>query len=393
MLISMNHWLITPRLSIAVLAVCGHTLSTPVLGAQPAPPPAQPSDLAQSATGGGKTDPPAAVEPAPPSDPFAGTSLQQDLRNFVTESKRAAAEAGRKMAGLRFGLNGPAANRLLVIPGSGDKAASISQTRTELAIMSRILSKAGNPESTQRGNFRFDFGGLGFGDRRELDALYLNGYGAIFLLDVDYPLVAPPKAAVSNNGETNGTDTAWEIAKREVAGLPTDEARAAGGGFGGGQSPVFGGGRAFVGGGGFGGSFPAQADVEYQAERVKRLTDRLIAALRHAANIKSLASTDKVVVHVHGRASRAHIAETVEKVQEEQRQGMGGLMATDPSLPMETTIRVIESSGIGAPRAGTSLTLEVPVSAIADVAEARITRDEFAKKVKVTARDDGRDEK
>jgi hypothetical protein len=389
----MKHWLFTPRLPIAVLAVCGYTLSTPILGAQLAPPPAQPSDLAQSANGGGKSGPPQSVEPASPSDPFAGTTLQQDLSHFVAESKRAAAEASRKMSGLRFGLNGPAANRLLVIPGKGDNAASVGQTRTELAIMSRILSKAGNPESSARGNFRFDFGGLGFGDRRELDALYLDGYGAVFLLDVDYPLVAPPKVALSNNRETNGTDTAWEIAKREVAGLPTDEARAGGGGFGGGQSPGFGGGRAFAGGGGFGGSFPAQADVEYQADRVKRLTDRIIAALRHAANIKSLGPNDKVVVHVHGRPSRTYLAESAEKVQEEQRKLMGGGMATDPSLAMGTSIHGIESSGSEAPRVGTSLNLEVPASAIADVAEARITRDEFAKRVRVTARDDGRDDK
>lgn len=394
----MKRWLIHSRLPIAVLTVCGYAISTPILGAQPAPPPAHPPDLAQSTEGKGKSAPPPRVEPPQPGDSSSVANLQQDLSHFVAESKRAAAEAGRKMAGLRFGLNGPAASRLLVIPGTGDAAVPVGETRTELAIMSRILSKAANPESNPRGNFRFDFGGLGFGDRRELDALYLNGYGALFLLDVDYPLVSPPKAALSTNRETNSTDTAWEIAKREIAGLPPGEAGAGGGGFGGGVSlgmggagggGGFGGGTAFGGGGGF----PGRAEVEFQPDRVKRLTDRLIGALRHAVHIKSLSPTDKVVVHVHGRTARAHLTEVIEKGQEEQSQGLGGGVVADPSLPAGASIRIIESSTADGPRAGTSLTLEVPVTAITEVAEARITRDEFAKRVKVTTRDDERDGK
>ena len=327
-----------------------------------------------------------------PTDPSA--AIQQQIHRSIDEIKRATSHAGRAVSTMRFGLSGSAASRLLVIPGSSERSAPISQTRSELAIMSRLLTKAANPESNTRASFRFDFGGVSFGEHRELDALYLDGYGAVFLIDVDYPLVAPPKLAATGGKDTNATDAAWEVARREVPGVhgAGDAGRSgvrtftrSGGGAGMSGFGGFGGGS--VGGGG------APAEVEYQADRVKQLTDRLIGALRHASNIKSMLPTDKLVVHVHGQSARNHPTEAVEKVIEEQLVPGGGGAVGGSGVTGVSVIQATETVDENGPNPGTSLTLEVPMSAVQDVAEARITREEFAKRVRVVANDDSREEK
>lgn len=334
------------------------------------------------------------VESTTGDSPDPSAAIQQQIHRSIDEIKRATSHAGRAVSSMRFGLSGPAASRLLVIPGTGERKAPISQTRAELAIMSRLLTKAANPESNTRANFRFDFGGVSFGEHRELDALYLDGYGAVFLIDVDYPLVAPPKLATSGSKDTNATDAAWEAARREVTGAPTPGERGRSGvrtftrGGGGGGMTGFG---MFGGGSAMGGGTPAE--VEYQADRVKQLTDRLIGALRHASNIKSMSTTDKLVVHVHGQAARNHPAEAVEKVIEEQVVPGGGGGLADAAPAAVTVIQTSETVDENGQHLGTSLTLEVPMSAVQDVAEARITREEFAKLVHVVARDDSREEK
>ena len=147
----------------------------------------------------------------------------------------------------------------------------------------------------------------------------------------------------------------------------------------------------FGGGSAVGGGVPAE--VEYQADRVKQLTDRLIGALRHASNIKSMLPTDKLVVHVHGPAARNHPAEAVEKVIEEQVVPGGGGAVAGSGVTGISVIQTTETVDENGQNPGTSLTLEVPMSAVQDVAEARITREEFAKLVHVVARDDSREEK
>lgn len=329
-----------------------------------------------------------AGEPADSSD-----AIQQQIHRSVDEIKRATGHVGRAMSSMRFGLSGPAASRLLVIPGSGERKAPISQTRAELAIMSRLLTKAANPESNARANFRFDFGGVSFGEHRELDALYLDGYGAVFLIDVDYPLVAPPKLAATTGKDTNATDAAWEAARREVTGVPAPGER----GRSGVRTFTLGNLQAGMGrygfGGGTAGGGGAPPEVEYQADRVKQLTDRLIGALRHASNIKSMSPTDKLVVHVHGQSARNHPTEAVGKVIEEQLVPGGGGAVGGSGMTGVSVIQATETVDENGQNPGTSLTLEVPMSAVQDVAEARITREEFAKLVHVVARDDSREEK
>lgn len=189
------------------------------------------------------------------------TSVSQkveiQLHKAQAELEQATAAAAHNFAAMRLGFNGPEANRLLVVPKPDQSPASIQQARTELAIMSRILKKADGPGNGPRKTFRFNFGGIGWGERRELDALYLAGYGAVFLLDVDFPLVPPPKVATAPNKQPEKTDDAWERARRKLAGqIPSDDALA---GPGGGLNSLNGGGNEFA--------------TEYKPEQVKQLKD------------------------------------------------------------------------------------------------------------------------
>lgn len=356
------------------------------------PPPVGPASGTNGSVSESRTD-------AVSSDPAAETSGEdayQKLNRAAEELKRATAGMGQKMSAMRLGITGPAVNRLLVIPGAGAKATPIEQTRSDLAIMSRLLSKAAASDGASRNVFRFNFGGIQIGDRRELDALYLSGYGAVFLLDVDFPLVPPPKQPSTHARESKEADSAWENARRELAGMPSGEE----GGFGrGNQGSIgFGGGGfgngSFGGGRGVGGGyFLGSAEVEYRGELVKQLTDSLINALRHASNIKSVGKDEKIIVHVLGRGYRGRAVNSTLKSRQVRSLHMESVNGNDPTQQPQANLELIEQPVETEAALGTSLTLEVSQQAVMDVAEARITRDEFGKQVKVTTRDEAKEDK
>jgi hypothetical protein len=115
------------------------------------------------------------------------------------------------------------------------------------------------------------------------EAIYLGGFGAMFLTSVNFPLLPPPKVEVEKKVEEN-VDTVWERTKQEMT-TPkrkkTDEIQ---------WWPT----SQLI-------QQQRQAQV-YNTEKVEELKRTLTKALKHAANIRGLKGDELVTVVVKGSA-------------------------------------------------------------------------------------------
>jgi hypothetical protein len=187
--------------------------------------------------------------------------------------------------------------RTLLLPGDTLSADERNHLNEDLTVMHRIVSKA-TGRRREGEPFRIAFERP---DAPELDALYLEGYGALILVAVDFPLVEPEKPA-AKKAEDEGKDQVWEETRRRVkgnAGGPEDPDEAMDG-LGGAAS-----GSGSFGGGG--GATVVQDVVMWTREteafdkdRVEALKKKLTASLKHASNIRGLRPEDTVTVVVTG---------------------------------------------------------------------------------------------
>ena len=163
--------------------------------------------------------------------------------------------------------------KALVIRSSESDPKEQAQLEEDLAVMSRILDKAASERSGGK-----PYGAMAMGidvlftpAASPLRSLYLDGYGALFMLNVGFPLLPPPHAEGQQEKPEANSD--WEDAKQELYGPR-------------------GGGRAV-----------AAAGEPYDEERVNRLKDGLLESLKNATNIRGLKSDDSITVCVFGGPS------------------------------------------------------------------------------------------
>ncbi|MHC4154887.1 MAG: hypothetical protein ACYST6_08205 [Planctomycetota bacterium] len=163
------------------------------------------------------------------------------------------------------------AGRVLVIPADQIKTKNLVTIMEDLSVMSRILDK-----KLGRSQHYSVLGNLSvFSDARAgTQCIYLDGYGALFIIKVDFPLA--PSVDTQEEEETEEpTDRLWEETRQEIfVGPGTIRQR-----------------RIHV-----------QQDTEhrYDAEKVEELKRNLIKSLRHAANIRTLEPEHWLIVTVIG---------------------------------------------------------------------------------------------
>jgi len=175
-------------------------------------------------------------------------------------------------------LGGPdhRAGRTLVIRSSESDLKEQAKLEEDLAVMSHILDKAVSERAGGHGGLAYSGTAMGIDvlytpAARALRSLYLEGYGALFLLNVGSPLLPPPQA--EDQQEKTETTTDWEDAKQELFG----------------QSG--------------GGTTIAAPSEPYDKERVNRLKEGLLESLKNATNIRDLKPDDSITVCVFGAAS------------------------------------------------------------------------------------------
>jgi len=241
---------------------------------------------------------------------------------------------------VNLGWTGRRGTRLLVLPPPAAAPDVLTEAREDLMVMSRILSKAIRDDQGGSKDW-FDMGLVVRPGAQPYDAMLLDGYGAVFFLNTAFPLVAPESKAADSTDATLERDTTWERTRRELAGdgPETDS----------GTDALALHERL---------QFLTPGWESYDADKVARLRESLINALRQGTNLRHLQARDWVTVVVSGPAPAP---------QGQSRQ--------------KKTRKPADEIG-----AGSLLTFRVSKGVLDDVAAGRLSADEFAKRVETAER-------
>jgi len=179
---------------------------------------------------------------------------------------------------------------VLVVPGKSMDPQAIDQAVEDLSIMSRIIEKnvAGDDHTAglvgsiasgpglwiattgQRGAGP----GLFFPAIGRPKPMYLGGYGALFFIQVDYPLLPPPETTREQPANSQ-EDSVWADARRSVLeGEPQPGAVQEEG----------------------------EAPEPYSREQVEALRTALTTMMKHATNVRALEPAEWVTIVVQGPA-------------------------------------------------------------------------------------------
>jgi hypothetical protein len=181
--------------------------------------------------------------------------------------------------------------------------------------------------------------------------LYLEGYGALFLLNVNFPLLPPPEKPEATKTKSD-TDSTWEETKQELYGQPDAWGQV---------------GKAFK----F--SMASGPQKEYDRDKVEDLKASLLEALKTATNIRGLKENESITVCVFGGLSAAPgKARTVAK------RGPNWQNAEDAQV-------LVTSLDDGAPARGTIMTIRASKSDVDAFATGKLDLDDFRKKVTITS--------
>lgn len=320
-------------------------------------PPGSPAGLRERPERPEKPERPELPEPPEPPEPAdanasgadVGARIHAEMARAQADIARAARQMKRRVEEVHVSFSGAQDDRQLILPADDAPAESISGLREELAIMARLFAKAADPETGKRNAFRVDLWQFGLGKGRDLDALYLDGYGAVFLLAVDFPLVDAPKAAEKKDAAKADKDAAWEQARRELTGK----------------------------GGDLSDDLERDDDPEpakFDADKVAGLRKRLAETFRHATNLKSVKAGEQIVVQVVGKASR-HTSGNLPPRMDPLLARRYGL---DPNAP---------TSPSDGPTTAT-LTLRAKKSDVDAFAAGRLSAEEFGKKLTASTREE-----
>jgi hypothetical protein len=258
-------------------------------------------------------------------------------------------------------------NRSLVIQSTEPDPVATVNAEEDLAIMSRILRKAvGNSQDEGR---RVVLGTevSVFGSASGARNIYLDGYGALFLLSVRYPLIAPEE----KRDEVKAKDTIsdeWKEARDELA----DELQGRPGGYGGSSA-------------GFSQNWswsstrsPAE---DFDSDKVDKLKTSLFEALKNATHMRILKPNDFVTVVVQGaEAVRVESAKRKTAPPATAAVGKPGPADSD-GKPGNTPSKVVSKSSRKRTSLGeTVMTLRVKKSDVDAFAQGKLDLDAFRKK-------------
>lgn len=270
--------------------------------------------------------------------------IQKDVARATAEANRAMVESKRAV----LKLDGKRRARTLVLPGEAISTDDREHLTEDLNVMHRILTKA---LGKRRDGDAFRIA-LDRPDAADIDAMYLDGYGALFLLGVPFPLMEVEKAKPDANPE-GGKDTVWEETRKTVRSAGGAELELGEGGVG--QLAIQ-------------DSRNFWADAEpFDKDRVEALKQKLVSSLKHATNIRALRPEDWVTVVVTGARGPAT---TVRKAY------VGGGGAKE--------LFVFQDGDGGSGEAGRArLTLRVRKSDIDALAQGKLTLESFPVKISI----------
>ena len=249
------------------------------------------------------------------------------------------------------------AARSVVIESREPDPNAIATVEEDLNVMSRILEKAISPSQDESRRFMgIEVHSL-FGPAAGARNLYLEGYGAVFLLNVDFPLLAPPEGKTEPKAKEPASSE-WEDARQEIYGNPLQR-----------QSELS-------------WARTARGKAEpYDPEKVEDLKTSLFDGLKNATHIRSLKPDEAIVVVVTGPGSGR--SETPHR------------MPATPATPSTTGQSARTNKAGGMARAGrersttaasrgeTIMTVRVKKADVDAFAQGKLDANDFRKKAKL----------
>ncbi|MFC1765819.1 hypothetical protein ACFL6U_27550 [Planctomycetota bacterium] len=160
---------------------------------------------------------------------------------------------------------------VIVIPEADINADAYAATLEDMKVMAHVLDSSltrYTADQPRIGGVLADFGDF-FSSGHETESIYLEGYGAMFLMTVDFPL-SPPSGALAEPVDVNGTtiDTTWERARQNV--LSPDP-----------YSPT-----------------NVGQDRAFDTDRIEEMKKELVRSLKHATNIRYLPADEHIIVRL-----------------------------------------------------------------------------------------------
>jgi hypothetical protein len=237
--------------------------------------------------------------------------------------------------------------KVLVIPTQQIQPQDLVTLMEDMTVMCSIFDKKLAQSNLRRG---MPFYGVTLPERFSLDsgsmgAMYVQGYGALFMTTVDFPL-SPPETEVKEDTKEENADQIWEQMRQEIF-SPQEAARRT----------------------------PDRPEEKYEAEKVENLKTTLIKALVHAANIRDLKPDESVILTVTGSGVSSNVGKIV--------------MNKNNQLLLHTKDRNIVQI-LGSPSLGdlgisspTVLTIRAKKSYIDALAQNKISFDQFEEKIQI----------
>jgi hypothetical protein len=283
----------------------------------------------------------------------------ENVRREVEQTTRRLEQGGPQFVDRLVSVihRGPGnANRTLVVRSSNPDPKEQGNLEQDLAVMAHLLEKSvaeklnGPPGSRTAMGIDLLFAPT------PMRSLYLEGYGALFMLNVNFPLL-PPAVKPEVEKEKPPVDSAWEEAKRDLYRQNLEEGR---------PRVVQRSSR-----------LPHGPAEEYSEEKVNTLKTTLLEQLKNASNIRDLKAEDSITVCVFGGATTIGARPPRPGV---KRGGGGGGGSDSGNLSEEERELLAAVSAPEAPARGTILTIRVKKSDVDAFVKGKLNLDEFRKR-------------
>lgn len=276
-------------------------------------------------------------------------AAQKQIEAAKNELRRMPPSTSATLSSLlsRMGWQYGRSSSVLVIPAAELKVEDLAAITEDMTVMSRIFDKKlSQGRLITGGSWSVGTNPLSFGrDNSAIEAIYLEGYGALFLMKVNVLLSAPPEAKEDKKTKEEDTDPLWTETIQEMYAPLANTRRTR-----------------------------DRPEEKYDAEKVEDLKETLIKTLKHAANIRNLKPDESVILTVIGKAGQS-AGVTIKAI---NRRGEYLILDKDKRTTSIVKAPSLSDIGFSSPAV---LTIRAKKSDIDAFAKGRLSFDQFRQKI------------
>jgi hypothetical protein len=308
--------------------------------------------------------------PSPPPPPSADADPAEEDQHITKELERAKREVDRArqtidrevqrgmgaqdFSNFHLKFTGPAQEqRSLVIRSSETDPKSLAMAEEDLNVMARILDRAVAKTGGREDKKAMGISLISFGNGAK--NFQIEGFGAVFLLKVNFPLSGPP-AKMAEEKPREPSNSAWDEAKRELYGA-----------------------REGASGGKLSGARSVAPRMEYDPNRVEELKGAILEASKNASNMRALKEGESVTVVVTSGEAPTGTFQRMTAQAFAVGGAEGGATGWAEAVPPGES-----GSGKPAVRTGSTLTIRAKKSDIDAFSQGKMNLDEFRRKAMVS---------